>query len=322
MGREGEAYDAPNVYETHVGGRGYEVPAMFEARPPYKVGDVGEPIDSGGAVFSGADAHRARIPGMPAPIPQSVSGGANAHRSSNRLLPALCEIAAELLSPTRCASCECPGALICENCLESMVRIDPAYACTRCGAPFGFMLCTECQGAATSLDRCLAAAVFDGPPARIIRAYKDGGERRLAAEIAHIMLKAAFEAERTSPKCYGGIISQTDAVTFVPVTAAAYRRRGFDHMEQVARAFSGACGLPFVDVLVKHGAYDQRAFSREERLEHSRDVYEAVEPVDGARLLLLDDVITTGATMNAAASVLKRAGAASVDGLAFARVWG
>ena len=56
-------------------------------------------------------------------------------------------------------------------------------------------------------------------------------------------------------------------------------------------------------------------------MERSRDAYEVVAPVDGLRLLLLDDVITTGATMRAAATALRVAGAANVDALAFARVW-
>lgn len=237
-------------------------------------------------------------------------------------LAAVREVIAELLSPTRCASCERPGALICDDCLRSMVRIDPAHACLRCGAPFGDMLCTECRGAASDLDRCLAAVVFDGPPARIVRAYKDAGERRLAERIAEIMLRAALEAERAAPERYGGMTSAADAVTFVPVTASAYRRRGFDHMESVAGAFAAMSGVSLLDALIKHGSADQRAFSREERLERSRGAYEVVESVRGARLVLLDDVITTGATMNAAAHALKEAGAERVDGLAFARVWG
>ena len=234
---------------------------------------------------------------------------------------ALLAIAGELLSPTRCASCERPGELVCGECLCKMTRIDPAHACPLCGAPFGELVCTECRGEATAVDRCLAAAVFEGPPARIVRAYKDGGERRLAVEIARLMVGAARDAERLAPDRYAGLLSDVDALVFVPVTAEAYRRRGFDHMEAVAREASRACGAPMVDALLKHGSADQREFSREERLASSRDAYEVVEDVRGARLQLLDDVITTGATVGAAAAALKRAGARRVDALAFARVW-
>lgn len=231
---------------------------------------------------------------------------------------------AELLSPTRCASCERPGELICEKCRDAMVTIDPTQACVRCGASFGSLLCTECEGIDLAHDRCLAATVFEGPPSRIVRAYKDGGEQRLAQEIASTMFTAARAAEHEDPARYGGLLSQLDAVTFVPVIAAAYRRRGFDHMELVARAFARKSGIPLLDVLAKRGHADQRELSRAERMEQSQRVYVVVAPdlVRGKRLLLLDDVITTGATVSAAACALKHAGAARVDVLAFARVWG
>ena len=90
---------------------------------------------------------------------------------------------AELLSPTRCASCERPGELICEKCRDAMVTIDPTQACVRCGAPFGSLLCTECEGIDLAHDRCLAATVFEGPPSRIVRAYKDGGEQDRKAHV-------------------------------------------------------------------------------------------------------------------------------------------
>ena len=261
------------------------------------------PRDSGGGLF------------------HAVSDSCTRAGESAEARGALLAIVGELLSPTRCASCERPGELVCGECLGKMTRIDPAHACPLCGAPFGELVCTECRGEATAVDRCLAAAVFEGPPARIVRAYKDGGERRLAVEIARLMVGAARDAERSAPGRYAGLLSDADALVFVPVTAEAYRRRGFDHMEAVAREASRACGAPVVDALLKHGSADQREFSREERLASSRDVYEVVEDVRGARLLLLDDVITTGATVGAAAAALKRAGARRVDVLALARVW-
>ena len=83
--------------------------------------------------------------------------------------------ALEALSPTRCAGCERSGALICQDCLASLVLIDPCHSCIRCGAPFGDLLCTECSVEGTSsamaeaLDRCLACAVYAHPLPRIIK---------------------------------------------------------------------------------------------------------------------------------------------------------
>lgn len=235
----------------------------------------------------------------------------------------------EALSPTRCVGCERAGALVCDDCLARLRPIDPRESCTRCGAPFGRLLCTECAGdgegevraMADALDGCLACAVYEQPLPRIIKGYKDGGEQRLAPVIAEFLFDTACHAESVAPDRYGGILTEADAAVFIPATAAAFRRRGFDHMEAIARPFCELAGLALCDALVKGGSLDQRSLGREERRTRSDGLYHTVEDVAGMRLLLLDDVITTGATMAAAARELKRAGAATVQALALARVW-
>lgn len=230
----------------------------------------------------------------------------------------------EALSPTRCVGCERPGALLCDACLAELVLIDPEESCTLCGAPYGRVLCTECRGRATPLDRCLACALFCGPLPRVIRGYKDAGERRLARVIAELLLDTALHAQEVAADRYGGILADADFIAFVPATKSAYRRRGFDHMEAVARELGRMAGVPVCDCIIKHGSSDQRKLGREGRLATARSIYEVPELVQktvrGARVLLIDDVITTGATMTAVASVLKEAGALHVDGLAAARV--
>lgn len=232
------------------------------------------------------------------------------------------ELLLETLSPTRCVCCERPGALLCDACRTRMVLIDPVHACPQCGAPFGGLLCTECRGEAMCTARCVAAAVFEGVPAKMVRAYKDGGERRLAALIADIMVDGVRRAEHTAPERFCGMLSQADAVTFVSATAEAFARRGFDHMEAIARILTQRTGASYLDALVKRGRADQRRLGRAGRRMQAAGAYEVIAPVQGARILLLDDVVTTGATLNAAASALLSAGAQQVDALAFARVWG
>lgn len=231
------------------------------------------------------------------------------------------EGALEALSPTRCAGCERPGALICERCLHEFTLIDPELCCTNCGAPFGSLLCTECRGEPGACDRVLACAVYEGPAPRIIRAYKDAGERRLARPIAELLADTAEHAEAAAPVRYTGILSAADAIVFVPVTSEAFTRRGFDHMESVARELAAISGRPLLDALAKHGRGDQRKLDRAGRLSSAEGLYQVMAPVDGLHLLLVDDVITTGATINAAAAALMHAGASSVDVLALARVW-
>ena len=243
------------------------------------------------------------------------------------------EEAAEALSPTRCLGCERSGSLICDHCLQALQLIDPMQSCLHCAAPFGDLLCTECerdnlqaQRAGTiltppSIDRCLAMAVFEDPLPRIIRSYKDAGERRAAPLLAELLFDTLLNAEHTAPERYGGIVTAVDALVFIPATARAYRRRGFDHMQAIATPLAGMTDIELVDALVKHGSFDQRALGRQERQKTSRGAYEVVADIAGKRILLIDDVITTGATVRAAVSTLKRAGAHSVDVVALARVW-
>ena len=131
--------------------------------------------------------------------------GAGALPFADELLPfaeRVAREALEALSPTRCAGCERAGALICQDCLAALTLIDPRHSCTRCGAPFGDLLCTECSVEGTSsamseaLDRCLACAVYAHPLPRIIKAYKDAGERRLAPYLAELLYD-------TAPACPG-----------------------------------------------------------------------------------------------------------------------
>lgn len=166
-----------------------------------------------------------------------------------------------------------------------------------------------------------STAAWRAPSTRIIKAYKDAGERRLAPYLAELLYDTALHAQVVAPERLGGVLSGADAVVFVPATAAAFRRRGFDHMEAIARPFCELSGVPLLDALVKYGHGDQRELGREERRERAQGMYETVEDVHGRRLLLIDDVITTGATMATASAELKRAGAAAVDGIAIARVW-
>lgn len=231
----------------------------------------------------------------------------------------------EALSPTRCAGCERPGVLVCDGCLERLSLIDPAASCVRCGAPFGGTLCTECRGAGIGAHRVLATAGYDGPLPRIIRAYKDAGERRLARVIAEMLVDTAEHAEATAADRFGGILSRADAIVPVPNTADAFRRRGFDHMVAIARAMGRISGVPVCDCMVKRAARDQRAMGREGRASAQRGAYRLLPAMAGRlenrRLLLVDDVITTGSTIRESCSALAGAGARRIDVLALARVW-
>ena len=114
---------------------------------------------------------------------------------------------------------------------------------------------------------------------------------------------------------------EVDAVCFVPATAAAFARRGFDHMELVARELCRLTGLPLADVLVRRRARDQRELGQAERAANLAGTVEVADDVSGMRLLLLDDVVTTGSTIREASRALLARGACPPTACALARVW-
>ncbi len=227
-----------------------------------------------------------------------------------------------MLWPTRCVSCDQPGELICDECRARLPWVEQRLACPICGAPFGFLTCTECAGNWVARST-IAALDFHGTAARMVTCLKDAHELRLAPVMAAAMLTAleeasAWDAPDGAPRFSPGDV---DGVCFVPATASAYARRGFDHMELVSRELSAASGLPLADVLVRAAARDQRELGREERAENLAGTMRVCEDVCGMRLLLLDDVATTGASINEAATALLARGAASVTACVLARVW-
>lgn len=226
------------------------------------------------------------------------------------LLPELLGGLAELLFPTRCAGCELPGAVLCDTCRDTLPRIDPAGSCPRCGAPFGYLVCTECWNREWSFEAAVALGELDRQLARAVVLHKDAGERRLAAVLGGLL---AEQVEAAWPGWAQG-------VAFVPATEAAVRRRGFDHGRAIGAAIAAQLGVPLVEALVRSGARDQRTLGRAARAANAEGTF-APRLAPPSRTLLTDDVFTTGATLDAAASTLLGAGALSVRVAAVARAW-
>ena len=228
---------------------------------------------------------------------------------------ALWEGLLELLWPTRCAVCDLPGTPLCDACRERLPSIDRALACPSCGAPWGHLTCTECDptlphgGFSFEAARC--ALEYTDDASRLVRAYKDEGEQRLSQVISDLLL-GALPADWTA---------WADAIVGVPATRKAVRRRGFDHIELVCTQLARGSGLPLVRALEHRGASDQRRLGREQRRANMCDRFAPAFGLSGANVLLVDDVFTTGATLEAAAGALLAARASSVRVLTLARVW-
>jgi predicted amidophosphoribosyltransferase len=147
---------------------------------------------------------------------------------------------------------------------------------------------------------------YDAPVRRIVAAWKERGFRRLAA------WAAAVVAEELPPPSAG-------ILTFVPADPDRRLRRGHHPAEQLARELASAWGSGVEPLLVRvRGSPRQRELTRTERRRNVAGAFRAVGPAP-PRVTLVDDVYTTGATANAAASALRKAGTREVDVVTFAR---
>lgn len=232
------------------------------------------------------------------------------------------EAASELLWPTRCVSCDMPGELLCEDCRASLPWITQRWACPVCGAPFGWLTCTACE-CDWEPRTCICAMGFEQTSSQMIACLKDRNELRLAAINAAAMATALDEASSWPARDGAARFDATevDALCFVPATSEAYVRRGFDHMELVSRELSNLIDVPLFDVLERSSRQDQRELDRDGRAKNLRGTIRVIEDVSRLSLLLVDDVVTTGASMREATRALLARGAAQVTCCSLARVW-
>jgi predicted amidophosphoribosyltransferase len=171
-------------------------------------------------------------------------------------------------------------------------------------------VCTECWNAVFSFERAIALGELGHPLARAVVLHKDAGERRLGGHLGEMLATVVAAQWAGWP----------DAVTWVPPTSAALARRGFDHARGIAAPLAATLAVPLLPMLVRRAARDQRALGRSARALNAARTFSASGPVP-RRVLIVDDVLTTGATLDAASSTLLEAGAGEVRVAVVARSW-
>ena len=204
--------------------------------------------------------------------------------------------------------CGAPGDALCESCRGRLARIE-GPACERCGAPTAWPVerCRECAGGRIAFATARAAVVYDDAARSLVAAWKDRGLRNIAALAAELMNEVV-----PRPSAY--------TIAFVPSDADRRLTRGHNPAERLAVALGERWELPVVSLLARApGVRPQRGLSLADRRRNVRGIFHAAEAAPGA-LILVDDVYTSGATVSAAASALRKAGARKVEVVTFARV--
>jgi len=181
-----------------------------------------------------------------------------------------------MLFPSRCAACCAPGPTLCHRCRFSLT------SSAQLRAPHGIV----------------AAFPFDGVARELIVALKFRHRRSAADVLATQMVRRLH-------------LAAVDVVTWAPTSNGRVRRRGYDQAELIARAVARQLGVQCVRLLYRAHGTPQTGKSRSERL--AGPAFRARRPRNGLKVLVVDDVVTTGATLLTAADALLRAGVAEVE---------
>lgn len=211
--------------------------------------------------------------------------------------------------PPPCALCfgEVPVGFhvaVCERCLARLPRVDEAV-CGRCGRPVrrGEARCGPCAKLPSAVDYARSYGLYQGHLKASIHALKYRGEVRVAEALGELMAWAAW---------WDGGFERIDRLVPVPLHPAKERERGYNQAELLARAAAEAMGKRVIQPVVRtRETLPQSGLSLSERRRNVESAFEVPLPgeVRGLRLLVVDDVYTTGATLSAVCAALKRAGA-------------
>ena len=230
----------------------------------------------------------------------------------------------DLLLPPQCICCDAPVSRpgqFCAACFRVTAFISAPY-CARCGVPFGnvgqgglHQLCPSCEADPPHFGQARAALRYDLQGRRLILPFKHADRPELAAVLAPMMARAG-----------AALLARAELLVPVPLHRLRLFRRRYNQAALLAQALSRTSRVPAaVDALQRRRATASLGEkSAEERAETVRDAF-AIRPsraglVRGRHVLLIDDVMTSGATANACAETLLAAGASGVDVLVAARV--
>lgn len=226
-----------------------------------------------------------------------------------------------LLYPPHCAACHAdtaPGVHLCADCEQQAERIERPF-CRQCSQPFdgaieGAFVCSQCRDARFHFDCAVTRYRSRGVVREFIHRFKYDREFYLRHPLAGWMAEA-LEDERIRNEPF-------DALVPVPLHHARYRERDFNQAEVLASLMAKRSGKPLLHAL-KRVRYTttQTKLDREERMENLRNAFRVrhAASVQSRHLILVDDVFTTGSTVEECARVLRQAGAASVRVITVAR---
>ena len=227
-------------------------------------------------------------------------------------LDKLVGLAVDSFFPRRCIGCGQVGSFLCPECLRKLPRL-LSPLCPTCGRPQASgIVCPSCRQRETEIDGIRSVFRFDEVIRKAIHQLKYGNLKAISPCLAELLT----DYLRSNPL-------PGEALVCVPLHPRRLKERGYNQSSLLARETGRRIDLPVIEdclIRVKQARPQARAVDVEERRRNVADAFVCRdEKVSGKQIILIDDVCTSGATLESCATALKNKGATSVWGLTLAR---
>lgn len=222
----------------------------------------------------------------------------------------------DILFPPRCAGCQKSGSILCPTCIAKIRPLMPPF-CQYCGSalPTTYAICRQCQYHRLYLSGLRAVSNYEEPLRSYIHALKYDGNKRLAKPLGHLLAQTCINYRL-----------RADAIVPVPLHRSRQKERGYNHAHLLAEVCAAQVNIPLRnDIVIRHrDTSAQVGLTASQRQQNVAGAFSCTPAfttgaLHGRTILIIDDVCTTGATMEACAAPLFAAGAKAVCGLVLAR---
>lgn len=220
-----------------------------------------------------------------------------------------------IVFPPRCVLCQNPGHAnldICQSCYQSLPFIQ--HACTQCALPLEVetktdSLCGHCLKHPPAYDHSLSLLRYENKVVQLVTRYKFHNSLSYSRLLAELLLDKLINA------------AKPDCMIAVPLHKNRLYRRGFNQSHELGKIISKRLKIPLVNEVVHRirETEQQAGLNAKQRRQNIRGAFAVVEPIKYKHVVLIDDVVTTGSTVNELARVLKKAGVQTISVWSIAR---